>query len=171
MSDPILPLQYPDPRKPWAEAASGHMSRDALVLLTDIIRRLGGPEADFVSQLQAEAYEAKATALAAQASTAAAANYTLTPARVLSYSLVSSTLADVEIAAHTRSTAGAPIVAGTLTGLARGATWLIYYADPTNAGGIVSFVATTDPRDMATAGRRFVDAIFIPAPPVSVNTG
>lgn len=168
MSDPALVLQYPDPRRPLHDPRTGQLTREALVMLVDLIRRTGG-EDDLISQLEAEAHEAKALVLAAQASTTNAANFTLTPASVLSYSLVSSTLADVAIAGHTRSTAGAPIVAGSLTNLARGATWLIYYADPTNAGGSVSFVATTDPRELATAGRRFVDAIFIPAPPPRVS--
>lgn len=172
MSDPLIRVDYLDNIRPLIQTAADRLGLPTLDMIRrvqDIIRRLGGVERDYITELQEVAYESKALVLAAQASAGAALGYTTNPADPLSYTNTTETAATVTIAAHTRSTAGAPLVAGSLAGLTRGVAQIIYYSDAANAGGAVTYLATSDPRILVSTDR-VVGAIYLPSPPVRALT-
>lgn len=163
MSNPIIPLDIPPAHvRPLDDGR--FFERHLVRLITDIVRRLGGQRADYIRQ-------ARSAALAAQAMTRALARglttgYYHTPAEdeILAYTVTSATLATITIAQHTRSTAGATIVAGSVTGVTRGETYYVYYSDAGDAGGAVTFLATTDVSVLTAAGVRVVGAIYVEEP-------
>lgn len=187
MSDPLIRTDYWDNVRPWvsmlpaqplksgpgqggATALGYRLTLDSIRLIQDIIRRLGGPNSDYISQVQEASYEAKALILAAQANATAALAFYTTPADPLSYTNVTETTATVSVATFTRSTSGTPYVAGTVSGLTRGLAYIIYCSDPGNAGGTVTWLATASPGGVLTNNHRIVGAIYLPSPPVKTNT-
>lgn len=165
MANPIIPLDYPNLRLPGVMPQTGLFERHIGRLLTDLIRRLGGQREDHVREARAAALESQAMMLAVLRG--ASTGYYHTPAHPLSYEATSETAATVSVASHTRSTAGATIAAGSVAGVTRGAVNFIYYDDAGNAGGTVTFYATTSAASLSTAGRKIVDAIYVEGPPPS----
>ena len=165
MANPIIPLDYPNLRLPGVAPQTGFLERHISRLLTDIVRRLGGQREDHVREARAAALETQAMTLAVLRGVTT--GYYHTPAHPLTYTSTSETAATITIAAHTRSTASATIAAGTVTGVTRGAVNYVYYDDAGNAGGTVTFYATTSVASLTTAGRKVVDAIFVEGPPPS----
>lgn len=85
--------------------------------------------------------------------------------------------ATVAVTAHTRlyGNTSVAVDAGSVTGLAYGSRRFIYYDDPDNAGGAVTYQATATQADALTSttnpGRHFVGTIVTPAAAAPPTTG
>lgn len=135
-----------------------------------MLQRVGGASTDLVDLALTTAQQAVAVVQATAAAAVEAydagdpPSYALSPANPIASANISATQALVTIAAHTRTPRGsAPIAlnAGTVT-IDRGAPCTVYYVDPTDAGGAVAYLATTDPTVAAdyAAGARIVGAAY-----------
>ena len=161
MANEIIPLDIPNARVPVVDK-HGVLAKHIVRLITDIIRRLGGQRQDYVQQARAAALESQAMVLAVLRGVSA--GYYHTPSNPLSFTATSATQATIVIAEHTRSTAASTIAAGTILSVSRGAVYYVYYDDAGNAGGSVSFSATTSVASLTTAGRKLVGAIYVDTP-------
>ena len=170
LANPVIPLDIPQPGTPLTRR-DGVMTSHAARLLHDIVRRTGGQRSDFIQEARNVALETQAlVTLLVQGLIPEYA--TLTPATgLLSATATSSTLATISVAAHTRSTASAAIQAGSVAGVTRGSVYYVYYSDPTNAGGAVTFAATTSATVLSAAGNKLVGALYVepPAPTGGVS--
>lgn len=166
----IIRIDYLNPQAPLV-SPDGRPTPEFYRWLQDMTRRVGGPTTDAVDNANANAAAALAIAQSIQSGTPT--GFTLDPANPLTFTAESTQTATINIAAHTRSTAAAPLAAGTITGLARGFTYHVYYNDPTDAGGVVTYLASTDSGIVAadTANRRFVGSIGLPNPEPSGGGG
>lgn len=160
-------LDYVDPSKTITDQTlrpAHHFHR----WISDVTRRLGGPDDDAVELALIAGKEGFGLALALIAGTPT--GYTQTPAQPLSYTLLTTppNSAMINVAGHTRSTAASPLSAGSVAAaVTRDALYYVYYVDPSNNGGIVTYLSSTDPGVVAAdaANRRLVGAVFIPARP------
>jgi hypothetical protein len=120
--------------------------------------------------------QAAAVTANAAAATANAAAMTVTAASSLANSYTTGLVltasdagasATISITAHTRiygDGTSKAITAGSVTGLAYSTDYRVYYDDPTRAGGVVAFIATTSITTAAQAGdRHSVGAVKTPA--------
>lgn len=149
-------------------------NHDYVTAFNRLLERTGGATTDLVQAALESAKTAQATAEAAPVAAVAAydsgapTTYTLNPANPISKTIISLTQARADVAAHTRTPSGmSPISlnAGSVT-IARGVNYSIYYVDPTDAGGAVTYLATEDPSvagDYAN-GARLVGAAFVALP-------
>ena len=163
MANPIIPLDVPNPRVPVVDK-QGIMALHVVRFLVDVVRRLGGQRQDYIQSARAAALESQAMVLAVLKGVTT--GYHHVPAHPLTAAATSASLATITVAEHTRSTAAATIATGTVTGVARGQVHFVYYDDAGDAGGTVTFAATTSVASLTTAGRKLVDAIYVePTPP------
>lgn len=135
-----------------------------------LLQRTGGSATDLIAATARVAVQAQSTAssaaVAAVEAKAAGApsGFTLNPSNPIGVANTSSTQAIVSITAHTRTPTGMGSInlnSGSVT-ITRGVSYTIYYIDPTDAGGAVTYLATDDPNvagDYA-AGARIVGAAF-----------
>lgn len=166
MTNPVIGLDFPNPRIAVVSKEGLLFVPHILRLVTDIIRRLGGQRADHVREARVMALVGQAMMRAVTFGIATGYYHAPSEDEILSYAATSSTLATISVAQHTRSTAAATIQAGSVTGVTRGLVYYVYYADAGNAGGAVTFAATTDVSILTVAGRRTIGAIYIePTPP------
>jgi hypothetical protein len=170
MTNPVIPLNIPNARIPVVDErrlAPQHMAR----FFTDLVRRLGGQRSDYIQEGRNAALETQAMMLAVLRGIAT--GYYHTPSDPLDFTATGQTTATITIAQHTRSTAAATIKAGTVSGVTRGFVYFVYYDDAGNAGGTVTFHATTDVSILTSAGRRVVGAIHVqdPSPASSTEAG
>lgn len=158
MSNPVIPLNIPNARIRIADR-EGVMAQHIARFITDVTRRLGGQREDFIQTARSTALESQAMVLAILKGITT--GYSQSPSQPLSYAPATTTTADIAIAQHTRSTAAATIIAGTVAGVTRGSVYYVYYDDAGNAGGAVTFHATTDVTILTAAGRRIVGAVHV----------
>ncbi len=146
-------------------------SREYVQNFNALLQRNGGSDTDAVAVALDTAKQALALAQSAPLAAVAAydagapASYVLDPVQPISVASINQTQARVSIAAHTRTPSGMAAIAlnaGTVT-ISRGLNYSIYYNDPTDAGGAVTYLATEDPTvagDYA-AGNRLVGAAYL----------
>lgn len=167
----VIRIDFLDPRVPVVDVQR-RTEPHFLKWTIDVLRRLGGSEVDAVEESSIRANEAFGLALALLAGTPT--GYTQTPAQPLSYELLPSVAnsAQINVAEHARSTATLPLAAGSVaTPVERDQIWYVYYSDPTDVGGSVTYLASADPDVVAAdpVNLRLVGAIFIPPrPPTSL---
>lgn len=163
MTNPIIPLDYPNARVRVVDKG-GLFERHIVRLVTDIINRLGGQREDYVREARAKALEAEAMMRALTRGLTTGYYHTPAEDEILSYTDASTTTATITVAEHTRSTAAATIEAGSVSGVTRGSVYYVYYDDAGNAGGAVTFAASTDVSILTAAGRRTIGAIYVEPP-------
>lgn len=163
MSNSLIKLDIPNSTIRLV-SKDGLPERHFLRLLTDIILRLGGQRHDYLQSARKAALESEAMVRALTAGLTTGYYHTPAETAILSFTATSETLAAIAIAEHTRSTASATIEAGSVTGVTRGSVYYVYYDDAGNAGGSVTFAATTNVATILAAGRRTVGAIFVEPP-------
>jgi len=134
--------------------------------LNQVRERTGGTT-DRIAEISDTANNASSTAAASQAGAVIptpGGAVTLTPAHPLSYTLLSDSTAQIDVAGHIRSDAGSPIVAGSVAlPVVRGLTYYVYYSDAGDLGGVVTFHASATLGVVtATVGYRIIDTISIP---------
>lgn len=142
----------------------GYFERHVSRVLTDIIARLGGPRDDFVQSGRRAALESEAMVRAVIAGLATGYYHTPAESSILDFTPTSDTTATITVAEHTRSTAAATIEAGEVLSVTRNLVYYVYYTDGGDAGGAVTFNATTDVSDLLGASTRTVGAIFVEPP-------
>jgi len=137
-----------------------------------LLQRTGGAYTDLIAAATATANQAAATAASAAVAAVAAydagapTSFALDPASPIVVRALSAQTASAIVSAHTRTPAGGGAIAldaGSVD-IARGVAYSIYYIDPTDAGGSVTYLATTDVSvagDYA-GGARIVGAAFLP---------
>lgn len=138
--------------------------------VNQLYERTGGTT-DTVAATAETANTAAATAAASQAGATiptSGGSVTLTPSNPLSYTLLTAGSASIQVAAHTRTGAAAPLVAADVSGsVLRGElnlTYYVYYSDAGDLGGAQTFLATTSLSTVTgTAGYRIIGTIDIPA--------
>lgn len=169
MSNAVIKLDIPNARIPVLER-DRLLTKPMVQFFTDLVRRLGGQRTDFVA-------EARGVTLANQAMLRAltfgiTTGYYHTPseADILDFTPTSATTATITVAEHTRSTAAAIIQAGSIAGVTRGLTYYVYYDDVGNAGGAVTFAATTDVSILTVAGRKTISALYVAPPSPAAGT-
>lgn len=151
---PLLRNMHPDDRAELLKYL-----RDITLRVTQLRERTGGT-ADAVASAQSAAQSAAAdtTAISSGADTA-----TLVPSNPLSYTSGNANQSTIMVAGHTRSGAGADLVAGSVaTAVERDRTHYVYYDDAGNAGGTQTFLSTEDNSILSAAGRRYIGSIYIP---------
>jgi hypothetical protein len=164
MSNAVIKLDTPNPRVAVIERGAQIFAPHIIRLITDIIRRLGGQRSDFVQEARNAAFANRAMLRALTRGITTGYYHTPAEDQILDFTPTSATTATITIAQHTRSTAAATIAAGSVTGVTRGATYYVYYDDAGDAGGTVTFNATTDVSGLTTAGRKTVGAIYVENP-------
>ena len=155
---PLIPAN-----RPWFNPANGHPVPEFARVVHDLVRRTGGQNDDYV----AAALETAAGA--AGLATASATGLTvpvpggaveLVPSNPLSATSRGDGTATIAVAGHTRTGAGAALIAANVSpNVAEGQTYYVYYTDAGNAGGAQTFVASTDASD--AAGLRYIGAIAV----------
>lgn len=166
MSLTPIPLDFPDARVAVVDQ-KGVMALPLLRLLVDIIRRLGGQRRDYVAAARNTALANQAMLRATMAGVPTGYYHTPSEDQILDFTATSPTTATITIAQHTRSTAAATIQAGSVAGVTRGEAYFVYYNDAGNAGGAVTFFASTSVADVIAVGRKLVGAIYVAEPPPS----
>lgn len=156
---PLIP-----PTRPWFDPKTGKPTSEFARAFHDLVRRTGGQTTDAVAEAVSTANTAQATAQANSAGVtvpSVGGTVTLTPANPLSVT-TSGIIATINVALHTRSDAALPISAGLVTVSQRGVTYYVWYADASDAGGAVTFVAEQD-LSTFTASDRLIGTIHVPA--------
>lgn len=143
--------------------------RDMARTSEQLYERTGARE-DFVASAVETAEIASTTANASQAGAmipTEGGSVTLTPADPLSYAVVNTTTARIDVAQHVRSDAGATLQAGSVSpNVTRGFSYYVYYADAADAGGAQTYLASTSLDTVTgTAGYRIIGTIFVATPP------
>lgn len=133
----------------------------------DQLRERTGGSTDTVAATSVTAGVAAATASATAAGVTVPAPggaVTLTPENPLEYSASGQTRAYIVVLTHARTGAAAPLTGATMaTTVARGDTYHVYYVDPTDLGGAVTYIAATDLTGFVAATHRYIGSIAIPA--------
>lgn len=156
---PLIPAT-----RAWFDPKTGKPTSEFARVIHDLVRRTGGQTTDAVADAVSTANTAQATAQANSAGVtvpSVGGTVTLTPASPLTVT-TSGIVATIFVEAHTRSDAALPISAGSIGVGLRGATYYVWYADATDAGGAVTFVAQED-LSTFTASDRLVGTIHVPA--------
>lgn len=163
-------------RIPRAPTLSGDNDKDILALLdwargmsraTNQLRERTGGSTDTIAATANTANTAATTAAASQAGATIPTEggaITLTPSNPLSYVIASQFTATISVDGHTRTGAGAPLVAANVSpDVGRGATYYVYYSDAGDAGGAQTFLASISLSTVTgTAGYRIIGTIDIP---------
>lgn len=158
---PLLPTN-----RPWFDPRTGIPTAEFSRVIHDLVRRTGGQANDFVATALETAQTAGATATASAAGLTVptpGGSVELNPANPLSSESQGGGLAAIFIAGHTRTGAAAAIVAGSISGVSEGSTYYVYYSDPTNAGGAVTFEYSASAGDVGS--KRLIGVIAIPYTP------
>lgn len=162
-----IQIAYPDMKQRFVDE-KGYLTPSAHRMLVDLIRRTGGQTTNAIAEVQEQAARADAAVVAIKEG--APTGYSLNPTDPLGYTLTSATQATITVAGHTRTGAGAALVAGSVAAAAnRGETYFVYYDDAGNAGGTQTFLATQDASILSAAGRRYIGPIAIP--PIEATLG
>jgi len=160
---PLLPAN-----RAWFDPATGIPSPDFAKVVHDLVRRTGGQTTDAVANATAVAAVASSTSTANSAGVVVPApggTVSITPANPLDSTPQDATFPTITVAQHTRTGAGAPILAGSVVNVPRGLAYHVWYRDLANAGGVVTFVANTSLATFdASLGDRYIGAISVPAP-------
>lgn len=146
-------------------------SHDFARAFNALLARTGGATSDLIAAVSVVAQQAASAAASAplaavQAYDAGApSGYALNPAAPLSTQIDTRQLATVLVAAHTRTPTGMALIslnAGSVQ-INRDEAVTIYYVDPTDAGGAVTYLATTDPAVAGDygAGARIVGSAYV----------
>jgi len=159
---PLLPSS-----RAWTNP-DGTPTTEFAKVVHDLIRRTGGQTTDAVAEAKSTAGVASATSSANSAGVVVPApggTVTITPTNPLDSTPQDATFSTITIAQHTRTGAGAAIIAGTVVNVPRGLTYHVWYRDLANAGGVVTFVASDTLATFdASLGDRYIGAIAIPSP-------
>lgn len=159
---PLIPAT-----RAWFDPKTGKPTSEFARVIHDLVRRTGGQQTDAVADALSAASTATSTAAANSAGITVPAPggaVVLTPTNPLSYT-ASGILTSVDVAQHTRTGAGAAILAGSVTVAYRAATYYVWYRDLANAGGSVTFVAQLDLSTFdAGLGDRLIGTVYVPSP-------
>lgn len=163
-------------KAPNAPALTGRASSDMVAMfkhlreLTRVVNQLRertGGTTDTVAATVTTANTAASTAAASQAGATIpteGGSITLTPSNPLSYTLIDSDTATINVAGHTRTGAASALIAGSVaTPVTRGLSYYVYYSDAGDLGGAQTFLAS-NPLSVVTgtAGYRIIGTISIP---------
>lgn len=175
MTTPIPPLALGRPIgyvEFGGKRANVYPSVEYVRTFNAVLQRTGGATTDLIAASVEIAAQAKSAAESAPIAAVAAydagapAGYVLSPSYPLSVVNVNSAQAHVSVLAHTRTRTGLALIslnasASPIT-ISRGVTYTIYYIDPTDAGGAVTYLATTDSTIAAdyAGGKRIVGQAF-----------
>lgn len=152
--------------------AQVYPSPEYVRIFNALLQRTGGSTTDLIAASVEIAAQAKSAAESAPVAAIAAydagapAGYTLSPAPPFSVVNINTSQAHVSVQAHTRTPTGLGAIslnasAAPVT-IQRGNVYTIYYVDPTDAGGAVTYLATTDSAIAAdyAGGKRIVGQAF-----------
>ena len=126
-----IKIQLLSPSRAWFDPKTGKPTREFAAFIHDLHRRTGTQTRDYIAEATATASTAAATSQANSAGVTVPAPggaVELNPANPLSVDTTT-----IFIATHTRTGAGASIIGGSVTDVARGRTYYVWYADPADA--------------------------------------